>query len=104
MCLSAFVSVSVALDLVIRSSGYYGILPVSCGPGKNESQKYFNVPERMVFTTGDMVAADTRDFLAEMGRPYLLKPLYSGCLDANERMYSPYTIFLVYSFWSFSYY
>jgi CheY-like chemotaxis protein len=40
-------------------------------------KKYPNLAERIVFITGDDMTADTHDFLASTGRPYLVKPFES---------------------------
>jgi CheY-like chemotaxis protein len=36
-----------------------------------------NLAERTVFITGDAMTAETHDFLASIGRPYLIKPFDS---------------------------
>ena len=40
-------------------------------------KKYPNSAERIVFITGDVMTAETHDFLASTGRPYLVKPFDS---------------------------
>ncbi|MBN2462028.1 MAG: response regulator [Dehalococcoidia bacterium] len=40
-------------------------------------KKHPNSAKRVVFITGDVMTADTRDFLASTGRPYLIKPFDS---------------------------
>ncbi len=37
-------------------------------------KKYPDFAEKIVFITGDVMTADTQNFLASTGRPYLIKP------------------------------
>jgi len=41
-------------------------------------KKHPNSAKRVVFITGDVMTADTHDFLASTGRPYLIKPFDSN--------------------------
>lgn len=41
---------------------------------KTVKKKYPDVAKKVVFITGDVMTADTQNFLASTGRPYLIKP------------------------------
>ena len=41
-------------------------------------ERHPNLTSRVVFTTGDMIAGDTQDFLKGTGRPFLSKPFAPG--------------------------
>lgn len=36
--------------------------------------RYPELVNRVIFTTGDVISSDTQDFLKQTGRPFLLKP------------------------------
>jgi DNA-binding NarL/FixJ family response regulator len=40
-------------------------------------KKHPNSAKKIIFITGDVMTANTRDFLASTGRPYLIKPFDS---------------------------
>ena len=48
-------------------------------------KKYPELASRVVFTTGDVIGDDTRSFLEQTGRPFLLKPFSPDELKAMVR-------------------
>ncbi len=48
-------------------------------------KKYPQLVRRLIFTTGDMVGGDTKDFLEQAGRPVLPKPFTLDELKAIVR-------------------
>ena len=48
-------------------------------------RRYPQLAERVIFTTGDVIGSDTRSFLEQTGRPFLLKPFSPDELRALVR-------------------
>jgi DNA-binding response OmpR family regulator len=48
-------------------------------------RRYPELASRVVFTTGDVIGDDTRSFLEQTGRPFLLKPFSPDELKAMVR-------------------
>ncbi len=48
-------------------------------------KRYPELADRVIFTTGDVIGDDTRDFLEQTGRPFLLKPFSPDELRALVR-------------------
>jgi DNA-binding response OmpR family regulator len=48
-------------------------------------RRYPELASRVIFTTGDVIGDDTRSFLEETGRPFLLKPFSPDELKAMVR-------------------
>ena len=48
-------------------------------------KKYPQLVSRVIFTTGDMMGRDTKDFLEQAARPFLPKPFTTGELKAIVR-------------------
>ena len=47
--------------------------------------RYPELVNRVIFTTGDVISSDTQDFLKQTGRPVLLKPFSPDELSALVR-------------------
>jgi DNA-binding response OmpR family regulator len=48
-------------------------------------RRYPELASRVIFTTGDVIGDDTRSFLEQTGRPFLLKPFSPDELKAMVR-------------------
>ena len=48
-------------------------------------ERYPQLADRVIFTTGDVISEDTQSFLARTGRPFLLKPFSPDELGALVR-------------------
>jgi DNA-binding response OmpR family regulator len=52
---------------------------------RNIEDRYPNLRDRVIFTTGDVISNDTQGFLEQAGRPFLLKPFTPDELQAIVR-------------------
>jgi DNA-binding response OmpR family regulator len=48
-------------------------------------ERYPQLADRVIFTTGDVISEDTQSFLERTGRPFLLKPFSPDELGALVR-------------------
>ncbi len=90
VCLRALTSEGFEVDIAVNGNVAQGVLgekdynlilidirtPVMDGKElyQHINEKYPELAERVIFTTGDVLGGDTKSFLEQSGRPFLPKP------------------------------